>query len=66
MENQTDRILRYMKEKGQITSVIALNNFHCLYLPARIHDLRKAGYSIKSKWIYTTRRKYKKYYLEEK
>jgi hypothetical protein len=68
METQNSKILKHLKDHGQITSIIALNHYHTPYLPARIHDLRKMGYRIRSEWHYTKRgggnHKYVKYVYE--
>ena len=61
MESQNERILKHLRKYGQLTSIIALNNYHIPYLPARIHDLRKMGYDIRAEWITTSKRKYRKY-----
>lgn len=48
---QCDMILRYMQENGSITQMEAAEEFGCWRLAARIADLRRAGYSIKSDMV---------------
>lgn len=46
--NQTTEILRYLEEKGSITSYEAFNLFGCTRLSAKIFNLKKRGYKISS------------------
>lgn len=43
---QNAKILNYMLSGNSITAFEALQLFGCLRLAARIHDIRKMGYSI--------------------
>jgi predicted ArsR family transcriptional regulator len=45
---QKQEILVHLKKHGEITPLDALKEFGCFRLAARIHELRKAGYKIKS------------------
>ena len=67
---QTEEILEYMRKHGSITQLEAAKELGCFRLGARIWDLRKEGYYIKSQPIAIRNRKGKnirfaKYSLEE-
>lgn len=47
-ETQRKGILEYMQKHGHITPIEALEQFGCFRLSARIWELRKAGYIIKT------------------
>lgn len=54
--SQCDQILAYMMTYGSITPAEAFTEIGCFRLAARISDLRKRGYSIKTgKVRYATR-----------
>ena len=67
---QCEKVLRHLREFGTITPMDAIREYGCLRLGARICDLRRAGYPIKSR-IITGRNKfgevthYAEYSLEE-
>ena len=46
MSGQTTRVLEYLKAKGSITQMEAMETLGCSRLAARIADLRKAGHTI--------------------
>ena len=46
--SQNAKILRYIRERGSITPQEALNMYGCMRLGARIHELRRQGYDIRS------------------
>lgn len=48
---QTEKVLRHMKKFGTITPMDAIREYGCLRLGARICELRRDGYNIKSKII---------------
>lgn len=48
---QAEMILAYMKDHGGITARQALNEFGCMRLASRIHDLRTAGYMIETEYV---------------
>ena len=50
-ESQTKRIFEYLEKGNSLTSLGALRKFDCLRLGARVYDLRKLGFDIKSKII---------------
>lgn len=50
-ESQNKRVLRYMKERGGITSLEAVREFGCTRLAARIADLKREGVEIESETI---------------
>ena len=47
--NQCDKILAYIREHGSITPLDALREFGCMRLASRMSDLKRRGYSVKSK-----------------
>lgn len=47
-ETQCDRILRHMKDYGEISSLTAIMEYGILRLASRISDLKKRGYKITS------------------
>ena len=69
MVKQTENILRFMQDYGEITPIDALREFGCMRLAARISDLRRDGHNISSRWEHGTNRygqrtHYKAYRLE--
>jgi hypothetical protein len=46
--NTTDKIAKLLEKGRTITPLQALNQFGCLRLGARIHDLRSTGMDIKT------------------
>lgn len=67
---QCEKVLRHLREFGTITPMDAIREYGCLRLGARICDLRRGGYPIKSR-IITGRNRfgevthYAEYSLEE-
>lgn len=47
-DTQCKKILEYMEKNGSITALDAVLKFNCLRLAARISDLKKDGYAIRS------------------
>tara|TARA_Y100000814_G_C12355286_1_gene407971 strand:- start:190 stop:474 length:285 start_codon:yes stop_codon:yes gene_type:complete len=45
---QAQKILNHLQNGNSITAIDALNNFGCFRLAARISDLKKDGWDIKS------------------
>lgn len=45
-QSQCKMILQYIADFGSITSLDAIRELDCIRLPARISDLRKAGFPI--------------------
>lgn len=58
-KSQTEDILKYMREKGSISSKEAFNEFGATRLSAIIFALRKRGYTIDTE-IWTTVTRYGK------
>ncbi|NDV20848.1 hypothetical protein GO013_15665 [Pseudodesulfovibrio sp. JC047] len=54
---QADAILAHMQSGKPITQFEALNEYGCMRLASRIHDLRRAGNVIRCTKIKTTRGK---------
>ena len=48
---QKEMILKWMQTFGEITPIDALRDIGCLRLAARISDLRRDGYAIKSRIV---------------
>ena len=66
---QTEKILAYMKGGGSLTGLEALQLFGCMRLGARVYDLKKRGFDIRSKTeLHRTEagehKAYKRYWLE--
>lgn len=49
-QTQEERVLDWMKCKGEITSAIAYNELGIIQLPKRIWNLKRMGYKIKTEW----------------
>jgi len=52
-----------MKEHGPLASIDALRLFGCWRLAARIYELRKRGYVIKTETVSTKDKTFAKYHL---
>ena len=63
METQCKKILKYMKVHGSITPLEALSSCGCMRLAARISDLKKAGFDIKTVLVTDSGNRYAKYVL---
>lgn len=66
---QKERILKYIKEFGYITSWQAYQDLGIMQLGARIDQLQKEGYKFKTEWEYKKNRygenvSFKRYSLE--
>ena len=69
--NQCKQIIEYITQHGIITSAAAMTDLGIYRLASRIHDLKRLGYPIESKWEQTINRygravKYKSYRLGER
>lgn len=62
-KSQNEKILNYLKNGYAITAVEALGMFGCFRLAARISDLRRIGYRIKSNSINSNGKRYVSYQL---
>lgn len=51
MDSQKKMILNYLQTGKGITAIEALRHFGCFRLAARINDLRRDGYDIKTEMI---------------
>lgn len=51
--SQSNHILTFMRERGSITAIEALNHCDCFRLSARIHDLKEEGHKIESNMVKT-------------
>lgn len=49
--SQCEKIVNYMKKYGSITQLQAYVDIGCIRLPARIYDLKRKGYAIRSETI---------------
>ena len=68
--SQCEMIIRYIKEKGSITTLQAFTDIGCTRLASRINDLKKEGYRFRDEIVTSKNRdghkvSYKRYYLEE-
>lgn len=63
---QRQRVLERLRKRGPLTTMEAVSEMGILSLPKRIEELRKAGYSISTKWEQTPAgERYGIYVLEE-
>lgn len=65
---QNEQILNHLKNRGPITPLEALLEYRCMRLGARVYDLRKLGYDIRSRFIENENsegevKRYKQYWL---
>lgn len=68
---QCERILRHLKDYGEISSLDAMREYGILRLASRIHDLKQMGYHITSTTVSKKNRydeitHFKVYSLEER
>ena len=49
-QTQEERVLDWMKRKGEITSAIAYDELGIIQLPKRIWNVKRMGYTIKTEW----------------
>lgn len=48
---QRERILKWLQSGRTLSPIEALDIMNCFRLAARIHELRKAGHRIETKWV---------------
>lgn len=68
---QTERILRHLQDFGKISSWEAIREYGITRLSAKIYDIKKMGYEIKTEWYFIKNRygepvHFKKYSLVKK
>lgn len=61
--NQHERIIRYMRRNGSLTSLEAAHNMNITKLTTRISEMRKMG--IKFVEVWENNREYKRYSLAQ-
>lgn len=66
IDSQNARILNDLKAGKSITPIDGLNNYNCFRLGARICDLRRRGYEIRTEIIKNNGKRYAKYTMEQK
>lgn len=49
--SQTQSIINWLEQGKSITPIEALNEFGCFRLAARIGDIRKLGYEVKTEMV---------------
>ena len=67
---QCEKILKYLKDFGSITSLQAVQDLGIMRLASRVSELKNAGYNICSEYVSSKNRygenvSYKRYYLGE-
>ena len=63
-DSQNRAILAYLRSGKRLTQILALELFGCMRLPSRIHDLKKAGITIKDQYIkLVNNKRVKEYWL---
>lgn len=63
--SQCNSILAYLQKGNKITPIEALNKFDCFRLSARIAELRKDGYAIKTEIIRKGNKRFAEYSIEK-
>ena len=63
---QQDAILGYMMQGNSITPLEALSRFGCFRLGARVYDLKKQGFDIRSEMVKDNGKHYARYRLVRK
>lgn len=63
METQNKQILEFLKSGQSITPLDALRLFGCFRLGARIYDLKREGYSIKTTIVHDELKHFASYKL---
>jgi hypothetical protein len=63
INGQTAAILIYLQSGNSITPIEALDLFGCFRLGARIYDLKRAGYAIKTEMVQDGKKRHAKYSL---
>jgi hypothetical protein len=56
LQSQCASILKWMREGKPVTPLVALDQFGCFRLAARINDLKASGHDIHSQMITVTNR----------
>lgn len=67
---QTEKVLKYIRDFGSITSKQAMDDLGIMRLASRISDLKQAGYDVRSEFVTSRNRygedvSYKKYWIGE-
>jgi len=62
--SQDNLILEHLR-RGPITAVQALNLYGCFRLAARINDLRKQGYDIRTENVEKDGKRHARYYIPQ-
>lgn len=62
--SQKTKILKCLKMSGKITPIDALRNYGCYRLAARVGELRKEGYDIKSVMVERRGKRFAEYELQ--
>lgn len=62
--NQTQSILEYLKKGNSLTPLDSLHIFGCFRLGARIFDIKKMGFNIKTEMVIEGKKHFAKYSLE--
>ena len=65
--SQERKILYYMLRGNKVTALEALQYFGCFRLPARIADIKKKGFDVKSEFVtLPSGKRVKAYWIEDK
>ena len=65
MNSQNDLIAEYLKQGNTITPLEALDKFKCLRLSGRIHDLKRLGLPIESRFVEYNGKRFAEYRIAE-
>lgn len=64
-KSQCDEILKHLQSGRALTPLEALERFGCFRLGARIYDLKKQGYDIRTDMIQKNGKQFASYSLEK-
>lgn len=64
--SQETAILEYLKKGNALTPMDALERFNCFRLGARIWDLKREGYDIRTETVKNGRKQYARYFMVRK
>lgn len=62
-QSQCQKVLRFIREHGSITTWQAIHKVHCTRLSGRIYDLKDQGYRIKKRMVKGDGTRYARYSL---
>jgi len=64
-KTQNDMILSDLEKGEMITPLDALNNYGCMRLASRVHELKQDGFDVRKKTIIREGKSYAAYYIPQ-